>query len=54
VNTKQAVVYHSLFPKTEYKVAFKDKSVMDDFNLGLKQIKASGLYDKIIAKYIKS
>lgn len=51
VDTTQEVVYHNLFPKTDYKVAFKDKSIMDDFNMGLKQIKQSGAYQKIINRY---
>ncbi len=51
VNTNQEVVYHNLFPKTNYKVAFKDKSVMEDFNMGRKQIKKNGLYKKIFTKY---
>ncbi|MBU3914703.1 transporter substrate-binding domain-containing protein [bacterium] len=53
VDTTQEVVYHSLFPKTYYKVAFRDESVKNDFNEGLKQIRASDLYQKIIAQYTK-
>ncbi|MBF0573989.1 MAG: transporter substrate-binding domain-containing protein [Desulfamplus sp.] len=53
IDTKQEVVYHAVFPKTDYKVAFKSEQIMKDFNEGLKNIKASGLYDKLIAVYIK-
>ncbi len=52
-NTKQEVVYHSLFPKTDYKVAFKNEQIMKDFNEGLNHIKTNGLYEQIISKYIK-
>ncbi len=52
-NTSQKLVFHPLFPKTHYKVAFVEESVRDDFNEGLKKIKTSGLYDRIIAKYIE-
>ncbi len=53
VDVTQPVIYHNLFPKTPYKVAFRQQSVRDDFNKGLKRIKQSGLYDKIITKYVE-
>lgn len=53
INTKQAVVYHSLFPKTDYKVAFHSEQIMRDFNEGLSHIKTSGLYKQLFRKYIK-
>lgn len=52
-DTSAKVKMHSVFEKTNYKIGFSDKKVRDDFNLGLKEIRKSGLYDKIIAKYIK-
>ena len=51
VDAPLGVVYHRIFPKTEYRVAFTDEAIMKDFNAGLKQIKTSGLYDKIISRY---
>ncbi len=52
IDAPQGTVYHRLFPATTYKVAFNDEAIMKDFNAGLKQIKASGLYDKIFSRYI--
>ncbi len=48
------VTYHEIFSPTVYHVAFKDAAVRDDFNAGLKEIKASGEYDKIIANYVSN
>ena len=53
VDTSAQVDIHKIFPKTEYKVAFKDKALVKDFNEGLAQLKASGRYDKIFKQYIK-
>jgi len=52
-DTTQEVVYHPIFAKTDYKVAFHNEQIMRDFNEGLKEIKASGLYDKLLSNYIK-
>ncbi|MBN1968016.1 MAG: transporter substrate-binding domain-containing protein [Candidatus Delongbacteria bacterium] len=52
-DTSLPIVFHEIFPKTNYKVAFKDQKIRDDFNSGLKEIKADGTYDKIFKKYIK-
>jgi len=46
------VVFNKIFEPTNYSVAFKDAKIRDDFNEGLKEIRASGEYDKIIAKYV--
>jgi len=51
-NTTLPVVFHELFPKTPYSVAFRDESMKDIFNKGLREIKANGTYDKIISSYI--
>lgn len=48
------VEFHEIFEPTAYNVAFKDPKIRDDFNAGLKEIKASGEYDKIIAKYVSN
>ncbi|MBL4907064.1 MAG: transporter substrate-binding domain-containing protein [Sneathiella sp.] len=48
------VMFNKIFPPTEYSVGFKDASIRDDFNAGLKEIRSSGEYDKIIAKYVEN
>ncbi len=53
VDTKQEVVFHEIFPKTPYKVGFKDEKICKDFNEGLKAIKENGTYDAIVKKYVK-
>lgn len=40
-----------LFEPTEYKTAFKDKKLRDDFNEGIKYLKESGRYDAIYNYY---
>ncbi|MBF0111615.1 MAG: transporter substrate-binding domain-containing protein [Desulfamplus sp.] len=52
-DTTQEVVFHSIFPKTDYKVAFNSEQLMKEFNEGLHHIKSSGLYDTLLSKYIK-
>ena len=47
---KQYIVYR-IFKPTYYKLAFKDKKIRDDFNLGLKLLKNNGNYTKILKKY---
>lgn len=47
---KQYIVY-KIFKPTYYKLAFKDKKVRDDFNVGLKLLKNNGTYAKILKKY---
>ena len=49
---KDEVVIHEIFPANKYKIAFKDSKIRDKFNEGLKVIKSSGRYEKIINKYI--
>ena len=53
VDTSQPVEYHALFPETPYKVAFREASIRDDFNRGLKEIRENGLYDRTIKKYVQ-
>jgi len=48
---KLPVTFHYIFPPTNYKFAFSDKKIRDDFNLGLKTIKSNGVYERIIKKY---
>jgi polar amino acid transport system substrate-binding protein len=37
----------------DYRPVFRDQQVRDDFNLGLKKIKASGKFQKIYERYMK-
>ncbi len=45
---RKPIVYHNIFPPTDYRFAFLSRQVRDDFNAGLRAIKASGDYDRII------
>jgi len=47
------VTYHAIFEPTSYKVIFNDEAVRNDFNTALKEMRDSGEYDAIVAKYIK-
>jgi polar amino acid transport system substrate-binding protein len=54
VDTKSPLVIHEIFPKkTKFRISFESAKVRDDFNAGLKALRASGEYDKIYAKYLK-
>lgn len=51
----QEVVFHKIFtPSAQLhnNAVFRDKQLRDDFNAGLKQLKASGEYKKIFKKYV--
>lgn len=50
-DTTQPVRFHAIFPPTPYHVAFRDPALRDSFNLGLKKLRASGGYDRIVARY---
>ncbi|MBF0289428.1 MAG: ABC transporter substrate-binding protein [SAR324 cluster bacterium] len=52
-DTKQKIVFHSVFPPNPYKVAFREQKIRNDFNVGLKQLRESGRYQKIIQHYIQ-
>lgn len=47
----QAVRFHYLFDKNNYRFVFKSEQVKDDFNRGLAKLKEDGDYDKIFRKY---
>lgn len=49
------VVIHRLFPNESNArvAAFRDSKVCDDFNQGLREIKADGTFQKILDKYLK-
>lgn len=50
-DTTQPVRFHPIFPPNHYHVAFRDPALRDSFNRGLKALKASGAYDRIVARY---
>ena len=50
-DTGAPLVFHSIFPSSPYRVAFRDPQTCKDFNSGLKKLKESGRYDKIMARY---
>jgi polar amino acid transport system substrate-binding protein len=52
-NGDTPVKVHYLFPEIEFKVAFINKEVRDDFNRGLQHIRSTGLYDQIVEKYLE-
>lgn len=47
----RSVEFHTVFPPSDYRFAFRNETVRDKFNLGLKQLIDSGEYEKIIEKY---
>jgi polar amino acid transport system substrate-binding protein len=51
VDTTQPLRYAPLFPPTQYRMAFRDPKLRDDFNRGLAELRASGDYDRILARY---
>ena len=51
-DVKKPVVFSPIFPPNNYVIAFKDKTTRDDFNKGLKAVKASGLSKRLKAKYL--
>ncbi len=55
VDTRQDVEIHKVFEHVSQKfnnAVFRDKQLRDDFNAGLKQLKASGQYKQIVKKYV--
>jgi len=46
------VTFNKVFAPTDYSVAFRSAAIRDDFNAGLKAIRESGEYDKIIKSYV--
>jgi polar amino acid transport system substrate-binding protein len=52
VDTSQEIDIWSIFPPTAFCVAFVDEKVRDDFNEGLRELRASGRYDEIVKSYI--
>lgn len=55
VDTRQEIEVHKVFapsPQKTNHAVFRDKQIRDDFNAGLKQLKANGQYKQIVKKYI--
>lgn len=50
-NLTEEIEIHKLFPKTSYRIIFKNSKIRDDFNKGLKIIKKNKLYSNIINHY---
>lgn len=50
-DTNRPIRMHALFPPTEYRMAFRDVALRDDFNRGLAKLRANGEYDRIVARY---
>ncbi|WP_228290861.1 substrate-binding periplasmic protein [Shewanella cyperi] len=48
---QQSLVYHEIFPPTEYRFAFQSERIRDDFNRGLKQLKSDGSWQQLHEKY---
>ena len=45
------VRFHEIFPPTEYRFAFKNQQIRDDFNRGLRTMRANGSFQQILKKY---
>lgn len=50
-DTTQVVRVHPIFPPTDYHVAFRDPALCASFNRGLKKLRESGGYDRIVKRY---
>jgi len=50
-DTSDRVVFHDILPKLRVRAAFRRQSDRDDFNAGLKFLRANGEYDRIFARY---
>lgn len=53
VDTSAKVTIHEIFPKSNYKVAFKNEAIRDQFNADLKKMIDSGKIEELFNKYIK-
>ncbi|MES2263817.1 MAG: transporter substrate-binding domain-containing protein [Pseudomonadota bacterium] len=56
VDASQPVAIHKIFISTDPQFknpVFRDRQIRDDFNAGLKEIKAKGQYKQLIKKYLK-
>ncbi|WP_281560021.1 transporter substrate-binding domain-containing protein [Thalassomonas sp. RHCl1] len=59
VNTGAGVTFHELSSISAMEVdsptqtVFKDKTLRDDFNFGLQRLRDTGLYQKIVSRYLR-
>lgn len=51
LQTSASVDYHEIFPITEYKLAFHDKTLVPTFNKSLSAFKRSAAYQHLLEKY---
>jgi len=51
IDTRQALVHHAIFPPSSRKAVFRDASLRDAFNHGLRKIRQNGTYAAILKKY---
>ena len=51
---ERPVTIHYLFPANHYRVGFKSKKIRNDFNRGIRVLRESGNYQRIINHYTKS
>ena len=54
VDTTQPVDMAFIFKPTPFRVAFSSKKVRDDFNEGLRELRESGRYGKIVEGYLRT
>jgi len=54
IDTQQALSYHFIFPPTSYRMVFHNSVARDTFNQGLAKIKANGIYQTLVVKYLGS
>ncbi len=50
-DTAQTLRVHAIFPPTDYSVAFRDAALRDSFNHGLRKLRESGGYGRIVERY---
>ncbi len=53
LDEKDPLTYHDIFPRNNYKMAFKVVSLRDDFNQGFRELKKSGAYANILNKWAR-
>ncbi len=49
---EEPVAYHYIFEPSNYRIAFKNEKLRDSFNAGLKKLRETGRYEKIIETYV--
>lgn len=53
IDTSPSLTFHPIFQPSDYRVAFRDDSICNDFNEGLKHIKDTGEYGRIVKRYVQ-